>query len=114
MGKIHGAAVETAGHRSLVGKPYERRQCSRQCGWKGRINISHREIGRSQWPHGLRRRSAAARLLRLWVRFPPGALMIVCCECCVFSGRGLCDELITCPEESYRLWCVVVCDLETS
>jgi len=29
------------------------------------------------------------------------------------SGRGLCDELITRPEESYRLWCVV-CDLETS
>jgi len=30
------------------------------------------------------------------------------------SGRGLCDELITRPEESYRLWCVAVCDLETS
>jgi len=30
------------------------------------------------------------------------------------SGRGLCDELITRPEESYRLWCVVVCDLEIS
>jgi len=30
------------------------------------------------------------------------------------SGRGLCDELITRPEESYRLWCIVVCDLETS
>jgi len=30
------------------------------------------------------------------------------------SGRGLCDELITRPEESYRLRCVVVCDLETS
>jgi len=30
------------------------------------------------------------------------------------SGRGLCDELITRPEESYRLWCAVVCDLETS
>jgi len=29
------------------------------------------------------------------------------------SGRGLCDELITRPEESYRLWCVV-CDLETT
>jgi hypothetical protein len=28
------------------------------------------------------------------------------------SGRGLCDELITRPEESYRLWCVVMCDLE--
>jgi len=30
------------------------------------------------------------------------------------SGRGLCDELITRPEVSNRLWCVVVCDLETS
>jgi len=40
--------------------------------------------------------------------------MSVCCECCVLSGRGLCDELITRPEESYRRWCVVVCDLETS
>ena len=40
--------------------------------------------------------------------------MFVCCKCCVLSGRGLCDELITRPEESYRLWCVVVCDLETS
>ena len=26
------------------------------------------------------------------------------CECRVLSGRGLCDELITRPEESYRLW----------
>jgi len=40
--------------------------------------------------------------------------MSVCCECCVLSGRGLCDELITRPEEPYRLWCVVVCDLETA
>jgi len=32
----------------------------------------------------------------------------------VLSGRGLCDELITRPEESYRLCCVVVCDVETS
>jgi len=32
----------------------------------------------------------------------------------VLSGRGLCDELITRPEESYRLWRVVVCVLETS
>jgi hypothetical protein len=35
-------------------------------------------------------------------------------ECRVLSGRVLCDKLITRPEESYRLWCVVVCDLETS
>ena len=32
----------------------------------------------------------------------------------MLSGRGLCDELITRPEESYRLCCIVVCDLETS
>jgi len=38
--------------------------------------------------------------------------MFVCCECYLLSGRGLCDELITRPEESYRLWYVVVCDLE--
>ena len=38
--------------------------------------------------------------------------MFVCRECCVLSGRGLCDELITRPEESYRLWCIVVCNLE--
>ena len=32
----------------------------------------------------------------------------------IYIYRGLCDELITRPEESYRLCCVVVCDLETS
>ena len=32
----------------------------------------------------------------------------------MLSGRGLCDELIARPEESYQLQCVVVCDLETS
>jgi len=58
---------------------------------------------RSDWSRGLRRSSAAARLLRLWVRIPPVAWMFVCCECCVLLGRGLCDELITRPEESYRL-----------
>ena len=57
---------------------------------------------------------AAAHPLRSWVQIPPGAWIFVCCECHVLSGRGLCDELITRPEESYRLWCVVVCDLETS
>ena len=31
---------------------------------------------------------------------PTGAID-VCRECCVLSGRGLCDELITRPEESY-------------
>ena len=59
-------------------------------------------------------RPVATRLLRSWVRIPPGARIFVCCECRVLSGRGLCDELITRPEESYRLCCVVVYDLETS
>jgi hypothetical protein len=45
--------------------------------------------------------------LLVWI--PLGAWMF---ECCVLSGRGLCDKLIICPEESYRLWCVVMCDLE--
>ena len=69
---------------------------------------------RSQWPRGLRRRFPAARLLRLWVRIPPGAWIFVCCECCVLSRRGLCDGLITRPDESYRMWRVVMCDQETS
>jgi hypothetical protein len=36
--------------------------------------------------------------------------------CCVvyLSGRGLSDGLITRPEESYRLWCVLVCEHVTS
>ena len=39
---------------------------------------------RSQYPRGLRRRFSAARLLRSWVRIPPGAWMFVCCGviCC--------------------------------
>ena len=59
-------------------------------------------------------RPAAAHMLRSWVRIPPEAWIFVCCECRVLSGRGLCDELITRPEVSYRLCCVVVCDLEIS
>ena len=59
-------------------------------------------------------RPATAHLLRSWVRIPPRAWIFVCCEYRALSGRGLCDELITRPEESYRLCCVVVCDLETS
>jgi hypothetical protein len=60
-------------------------------------------MGRSQWPRGLRRGSKAARLLELWVPMPPSAWMSVSCECCVLLGRGLCDELVPRPEESYRV-----------
>jgi hypothetical protein len=66
--------------------------------------------GRSQWPPGLRRRCAAERLLESWVWIPPGAWMFASCECCVLSGRGLCDRPIPLPEESYRLWYVSECD----
>ena len=34
----------------------------------------------------------------------PDEGMEVCCECGVLSVRGLCDGLITRPEESFRLW----------
>jgi len=76
---------------------------------KGSVDPIIRTAKLSKW-----RRSAASRLLRTWVRNPPEAWMFVCYDCCVLLGRGLCDELITRPEGSYRLWCVVVCDLETS
>jgi hypothetical protein len=45
---------------------------------------------------------------------PSGAWMFVSCEFGVLSGIGLFDELITPPKESYQLWFIVVCDLETS
>ena len=63
-------------------------------------NQSNGETTRSRWPRGLRRGSAAAHVLGLRVLIPPEAWMSVSCECCVLSGRGLCDDLITRPEES--------------
>ena len=78
------------------------------------FSTAYDTMSRSQWPRGLRRRSSAARLLRLWVRIQPESWMFVCCEYCVLSGRGLFDGLINRPEESYRMWRVVVRDQETS
>ena len=59
-------------------------------------------------PRGLRRRSAVARSLGLWVRIPPGAWMSVSCECCLLLGRGLCVWLIIRPGEFYLVWRVWV------
>jgi hypothetical protein len=67
-------------------------------------NSNKRFICQYQWPRGLRRRSAVARLLGLWVRIPPRAWMSVSCGCCVLSSRGLCDGPISRPGESYWLW----------
>jgi hypothetical protein len=39
--------------------------------------------GNEKWTRGLRRRSAAARLLGLRVRIPLRASMFVSCVCCV-------------------------------
>jgi hypothetical protein len=44
----------------------------------------------SQWPRGLRRGFAAARLLGVWVRIPPGSSMFVTCDWCELWGRGFC------------------------
>ena len=63
------------------------------------------DTGRSQWPRGLRRWCAVAGLLRLRVWIPPVTWLSVCCECCLLSGRVLCVELITRPEESYQVRC---------
>jgi hypothetical protein len=58
------------------------------------------------WAHGLSPAEIAGSN-------PTGA-MEVCRDFCVLLGRGLCDELITRPEESCRVWCVGVCGIETS
>jgi len=59
----------------------------RTCILKGSLWFSRGilRFSRSQWPRGLRRsKSAAARLLRLWVRIPPEAwisvVSVVCCH----------------------------------
>jgi len=93
------------------------RLCSQRCGKKSWYNWKYYIVILKEWlreTRCLRRRSAAACLLRLWVRIPQGAWMPFPCECSVLFGRCLCVELITCPEESYRICCVFVCNLETS
>jgi hypothetical protein len=54
------------------------------------------------------RGSAADRLLGLRIRIPPGHGCFYAVSV-VLSRKGLCDGLIPRPEESYRLWCAIVC-----
>jgi hypothetical protein len=63
---------------------------------------------RWRWPQSLRRGSSAAAFVGLRVRIPQGECLYASFEWCVLSGRGLCDGLITRPEEPYRVWCVWV------
>jgi len=73
------------------------------------FNSINMYVHKPQWSRRLRRRSAAARLLGSWVPTPQGAWIFVV-SIVYFQVVGL----ITRPEESYRLWWVVVCDLETT
>jgi len=84
------------------------------CWWENNIDFS-RLLKTPPVPVATQYKGACGRSLAGIARSnPAGAWMFVCCECCVLSGRGLCDELITRPEEAYQLYCVIVCVLETS
>jgi len=52
------------------------------------------------------------KLIRARISRQRHGRLSVCSERRVLSGRDLCLGLITRPEESYRLCCVVVCHLE--
>jgi hypothetical protein len=54
-------------------------------------------------PVDARSKASVCDLSLAGVRIPPGIWMSLYCECCLLSGRGLCDGLITRPEESYRV-----------
>jgi len=112
--KIVTLSVSSCRPKKVSDHRYTNWFCISKYLYETKVTQEYMGLRQRMWPRGLRRGSAAARLLRLWVRIPPGVWMFVCCECCVSSGRGLCDELITRPEKSYRLCCVVVCDLEIS
>jgi len=60
-----------------------------RCGWVGVVSVLQAAAQirvkvqmhlRSQWPRGLRRGSAVACLLRLWVRNSPGEWMSAYCN----------------------------------
>ena len=66
-------------------------------------------IRRSQWPRGLRRSSAAARLLRLWVRIPPEAWIFICCSvvCCQVVSATSWSLVQRSPTDRSASLCVV-------
>jgi len=67
--------------------------CSKLC--KNFKEVRTWPIGLSTDPSG---RAVCGRSLAAIVGSnPTGAWMFFSCECCVLSGRGLCDGLITCP-----------------
>jgi hypothetical protein len=75
--------------------------CGAEARWK--YSTSPYQRSRFRWSSGLRLRSKASRLLGLLFRIPPEAQISLSDECCVLSGRGLCDGPIARPEEFYRI-----------
>ena len=73
-----------------------------------RVFTQYCVVGRPQWPCGLMRGSAAARLTGFRVRIPRVARISVFSKSCVLPGRGCWNKLITRPEESYPKWCIWV------
>jgi hypothetical protein len=69
------------------------------------ILYSHmrQKYDRSQLPRGLRRKSAAARLLGLRGSHPAGVVDICLLELLCCARTGLCDEVFPRPEESCRV-----------
>jgi hypothetical protein len=70
--------------------------------------------GRSPWPRGLRRRSAADRLLGSSVRIPKGTWMFVSCEClCCQVEVSVADRSLVqrSPTECGVCLCVIKCKI---
>ena len=78
---------------SVVQRPASFRWAFQNCSWP---------YCRFWWLHGLRRGSAAARLLGLRVRTPLGSWLSICFEYCVLLGGGLCAGPIPRLEEACR------------
>ena len=92
--------------------------CKRKCTLQMESEINKGNLVSKNWIEFIRSEIAgpSGRSHADIVGSNPTGDMDVCLLWVLFmlSGRGLCDELITRPDESYRLRCVVVCDLETS
>jgi hypothetical protein len=61
-----GEIVETSKCRSMVARNNDVTSIE--------MTVLTNGLSLSQWPRGLRGRSAAARLLRSWIRIPPGGM----------------------------------------
>jgi hypothetical protein len=69
--------------RRFVSIPLRRQVLWVHCLGRDSVLLVNSASRRSRWPRGLKRGAAAARLLGLRVRIPPGAWMFVSCDCFV-------------------------------